>query len=182
MARNYLQYVVLHRDIGANGQTVVHPACSTNQKMQGYLSQFPEAVLECPALETMVNSELIQIMFGGELTAMLELERLLADSSRFEEMKLTKTYYPGKNLGIIDLLHKNCSKRTALEFLVELYGTSREEVMAIGDNHNDLEMLEYAGLGVIVANCVPELRGRGFVEVGNNNEGGVAMALQSYLT
>lgn len=179
--RDYLQYTVLHRDAGDNGQTVIHPVCSQNRKMQSYLAQLPEAVLETSSLETLVDSELIQIMFGGELPAMLDLERLLADSGLLEHVRLTKTCYPTKNLGIIDLLDKECSKRTALELLARLYGVSREEVMAIGDNHNDLEMLEYAGLGVLVANCVAELKGRGFEEVDSNNDGGVAQALLRYL-
>jgi HAD superfamily hydrolase (TIGR01484 family) len=54
---------------------------------------------------------------------------------------------PEKNLGIVDVLHSHCSKGAALQFLAASYGIRREEVMAIGDNHNDLEMLEFAGTG-----------------------------------
>ncbi len=61
------------------------------------------------------------------------------------------------------------------------YGFLPEETMAIGDNHNDLEMLEYAGIGVIMANCVKELKGRGFIETPSNNDLGVARALERFV-
>ncbi len=53
--------------------------------------------------------------------------------------------------------------------------------MAIGDNWNDVEMLERAGLGVIMKNADPELRSRGFAETGTNEECGVAEAIERYL-
>jgi Cof subfamily protein (haloacid dehalogenase superfamily) len=177
----YLKYLVLHRDAGINGQTVVHPACGDNLRIQSYLGQFPEAVVECLALESMIDTELIQIMFGGDLSAMIDLENLLTRSNLIDRVKLTKTHYPDRNLGIVDLLDANCSKRTALEFLAESYEIPRQDVMAIGDNHNDLEMLEYAGVGVTVSNCVEELKDRGFETVCSNADGGVAEALYQYL-
>jgi hypothetical protein len=97
-------------------------------------------------------------MFGGELPAIMEVETMLQSKALVEKVRLTKTYYPHKNLGIIDLLDKDCSKRTAVEFLAGYYGVIREETLAIGDNHNDLEMLDYAGIGVVVANCVQNSR------------------------
>jgi hypothetical protein len=97
------------------------------------------------------------------------------------KIKLTKTYYPEKNLGIVDILDKNCSKRRALEFLADSFGHQPDEILAIGDNHNDLEMLEYAGIGVVVSNCVAELKGRGFEETSSNNDCGVAEALEKFI-
>ncbi|MGH9426556.1 MAG: HAD family hydrolase, partial [Terriglobia bacterium] len=126
-------------------------------------------------------TELIQIMFGGDLPAILKIEEMLHSMALVAKIKLTKTYYPHKNLGIIDLLDKDCSKRAALEFLAQYYGVSRDEIMAVGDNYNDLEMLEYAGIGVVVGNCVAELKGRGFEETASNNAGGVAQALRRFI-
>jgi hydroxymethylpyrimidine pyrophosphatase-like HAD family hydrolase len=153
-SQDHFSYLVLHRDQDLNGQTVIHPACRKNLLMQGYLGQFPEAVMETESLLPWADTNLIQIMFGGELAAMLKIEEILQTNTLAERFKLTKTYYPHKNLGIIDLLDKDCSKRTALEFLAGYYGVSRDETLAIGDNHNDLEMLAYAGIG----GCV-KLRG-----------------------
>ena len=53
--------------------------------------------------------------------------------------------------------------------------------MAIGDNLNDLEMLEAAGLAVIMGNAVPELRQRGWHETSSNDEAGVARAVETFV-
>jgi Cof subfamily protein (haloacid dehalogenase superfamily) len=174
-------YLVLHRDQDLNGQTVIHPSCRNNLLMQSYLGQFPAAVMETESLLQWADSDLIQIMFGGELAAIMRIEEMLQRRSLAEKIRLTKTYYPHKNLGIIDLLNKDCSKRTALEFLAEYYGVTREETLAIGDNHNDLEMLEYAAIGVVVANCVTDLKSRGFEETTSNDDAGVAKALRRFI-
>jgi Cof subfamily protein (haloacid dehalogenase superfamily) len=181
VTQDYLRYAVLHRDVTADGQTVVHPLCLGNLMMQSYLCQFPDSVLQTVSLPEMIDAELIQIMFGGELEAMVNIETHLRNSGLLDRIKLTKTYYPEKNLGIVDVLHNHCSKGAALQFLAASYRIRREEVMAIGDNHNDLEMLEFAGTAVTVANCVEELKGRGFRETSSNNNCGVAEALRNYM-
>ena len=180
-SHDHFSYLVLHRDQDFNGQTVIHPACRKNLLMQSYLGQFPAAVIESESLLPWIDSDLIQIMFGGELPAIMKIEEMLQSRMLAEKVRLTKTYYPHKNLGIIDLLDKDCSKRTALEFLAGYYCVPREETMAMGDNHNDLEMLEYAGIGVVVANCVTELKERGFEETASNDAGGVAQALRRFI-
>ena len=58
----------------------------------------------------------------------------------------------------LDVLHPQATKGLALAQLAERLGIEREEVIAIGDNINDLEMVEYAGLGVAVANATDELK------------------------
>ena len=52
--------------------------------------------------------------------------------------------------------------------------------MAIGDNLNDREMLEFAGLPVVMGNAVPELRRVGWAETSSNDEAGVAAAIDRF--
>jgi hypothetical protein len=52
--------------------------------------------------------------------------------------------------------------------------------MAIGDNHNDIEMLQYAGLPIVMGNSVPELKALGWHETLTNGQGGVAAAIETY--
>jgi len=59
-------------------------------------------------------------------------------------------------------------------------GLRREEILAIGDNHNDLEMLHFAGIPVVMGNCVPELKTYGWHETHSNDEGGVAAAIEKF--
>ena len=60
-------------------------------------------------------------------------------------------------------------------------GLGRSEVMAIGDNHNDLPMLRFAGTGVVMANAEEELRQMEFAVNGSNAEDGVAVAIERYI-
>jgi 5-amino-6-(5-phospho-D-ribitylamino)uracil phosphatase len=180
-AAPFLPYIVLHKDTHSGCQMVTHPLCQSNLPLQGYLDKLPHAVCQEESLRDAIDGDLIQIMFSGVLPTMVEVERHLAESGFLTKIKLTKTYYPEKNLGIVDILDKHCSKRRALEFLAESFGYQPKEILAIGDNHNDLEMLEYAGVGVVVGNCVEDLKGRGFEETSSNNDCGVAKALEKFI-
>ena len=60
-------------------------------------------------------------------------------------------------------------------------GYAAAEVMAIGDNLNDLEMLEAAGVPVVMGNAIPELKQRGWAETGNNDNAGVAQAVETFV-
>ena len=58
---------------------------------------------------------------------------------------------------------------------------SAEEVMAMGDNLNDLQMLEFAGTPVLMGNALPELKDRGWTVTGTNDEAGVARAIETFV-
>ena len=79
------------------------------------------------------------------------------------------------------MLNKDCSKSRALKFLADSNQINPANILAIGDNYSDLEMLEYAGVGVVMANCVEELKGRGFYLTASNEALGVAKALNQFV-
>lgn len=81
----------------------------------------------------------------------------------------------------LELTEITVNKGVALACLAELYGVAREEVMAIGDSFNDIEMLEYAGLGVAMGNARSEVQTKADVITGTNQEDGVAQALERYV-
>ena len=81
---------------------------------------------------------------------------------------------------MIDVLTPACSKGAALAEWASVRGFAREEVMAIGDNHNDLEMLSFAGVPVVMGNGVPELKTFGWHETSSNDENGVAEAIERF--
>lgn len=82
----------------------------------------------------------------------------------------------------IEFMHKNVTKGVGLLKLAELLGIKPEETMAIGDNLNDIEMLEAAGLSVGVHNLNPAIRPYcDIVTEASNNEGGVAEALERFV-
>jgi hypothetical protein len=81
---------------------------------------------------------------------------------------------------MLDVIRKGCSKGASLAEWTQRRGIKREEVMAIGDNWNDREMLEYAGVPVVMGNSVPELKKLGWPVTLSNDEGGVAEAIRVY--
>ncbi len=78
---------------------------------------------------------------------------------------------------LIELVHRDVSKGNALLKLAEFYGVTREQTVAFGDEKNDIPMIEAAGLGVAMANAVPELKAVADYVTLSNAEDGVAAAL-----
>ena len=60
-------------------------------------------------------------------------------------------------------------------------GIAQDEIMAIGDNENDLSMIEYAGLGVAMGNAIPLVKEAANVITTTNDEHGVAEAIKKYV-
>lgn len=80
-----------------------------------------------------------------------------------------------------EISNRNVNKWTAIEFLIKKLNIKQEEVMAIGDNINDKEMIENAGLGVAMGKSMLEEKQIGDVFVQDNNSHGVAEAINEYI-
>ncbi|NJM53050.1 MAG: HAD-IIB family hydrolase [Blastocatellia bacterium] len=82
----------------------------------------------------------------------------------------------------LDILPPDASKGHGLANLAQINGFSAENVMAMGDNFNDLEMLEYAGTSVVMGNAAPELlETEGYETTLSNDENGVALAIERFI-
>lgn len=79
-----------------------------------------------------------------------------------------------------EVTKKNVNKWNAIQFLINKLGIKPEEVMAIGDNTNDKEMILNAGLGVVMGNSAPHIKELGDIIVATNDENGVAEAIENY--
>ncbi|HEX4311347.1 MAG TPA: HAD family hydrolase [Acidobacteriaceae bacterium] len=125
----------------------------------------------------------VQAMVCGGVVEMRRAEASLAESELAPSIEMHRTEYPARDLSILDILPPGCSKGAALQRLAEQRGLAREEIMAIGDNWNDLEMLEAAGRAVVVANGAPDLvelaRQRGWEIAPANDEDGVAQIVEN---
>ncbi|MDI3481266.1 MAG: hypothetical protein PWQ97_921 [Tepidanaerobacteraceae bacterium] len=82
----------------------------------------------------------------------------------------------------LDVINKKSSKGRALKILSAKLGIDRDEIMAIGDNFNDMDMLEFAGIGVAMGNAPEEVKKMADFVAPTNNEDGVAYALQKLLS
>jgi hypothetical protein len=125
----------------------------------------------------------VQGMVCGTVSAMREAEAWLESNEISRKIELHRTEYPVRDLAILDILPPGCSKGVALRRLAKSQGIAPSEIMAIGDNFNDLEMLRFAGQPVVMANSAPELleiaRARGWHVAASNDQDGVARILQS---
>jgi len=129
-------------------------------------------------IEKALVTDPVQTMFCGTMARMSTALDALEKSGLEGKVTILRTEYPVRDLSMIDVLNEGCSKGHALERWAKYRGFQREEVMAIGDNHNDVEMLEFAGHPVIMGNACEELRGRGWRVTGGNHECGLAAAVE----
>ena len=127
----------------------------------------------------------IQGMVTGTLGRMREAEKALKTSHWSASCECVCTEYPARDLSILDLLPPGVSKGSALERLARRLGVDRRETMAIGDNWNDVDMLEWAGQSVMMGNAAQELRTmakmRGWKQAPPNDQDGVAVVLEAAL-
>jgi hydroxymethylpyrimidine pyrophosphatase-like HAD family hydrolase len=132
-------------------------------------------------IEDCLTTDPVQAMFCGSIPWMQQALSHLNASKLGADITVLRTEYPLRDLSIVDVLNQGCSKGHALERWAKHRGITREQVMAIGDNYNDVEMLAFAGRSFIMGNASQELRDRGWSVTLNNDESGVAAAIEQVL-
>lgn len=80
-----------------------------------------------------------------------------------------------------EITNKNVNKWTALEVLLNKLEIKKEELITIGDNINDKEMIENAEIGIVTGNASPEMKSIADETVASNNEDGVAEAIRRHI-
>ena len=134
-------------------------------------------------LEDSLNGEAglpIQAMLCGPMERMAKAEALLA-AAHDNRLTLLRTEYPLRDLCILDILPSGSSKGTGLAQLLERDGLTAGDLMAIGDNWNDVPMLELARWPCVMGNAPPALHAlateRGWTITATHDKDGVAEAL-----
>ena len=135
---------------------------------------------EARPLESCLTEDPIQVMLAGPLEPMRAAEQALRSVQFTGEFSLAVTVYEAKDFSMIDVINPRISKGTALAEWSGLRGISPQEILAIGDNHNDEEMLSFVGIPVVMENAVPELKARGWHVTHTNDEDGVAAAIERF--
>jgi len=77
----------------------------------------------------------------------------------------------------LEVMNKKASKTNAVKFIIERYHIAQEETIAIGDNFNDKEMIQFAGKGVAMGNAPDEIKAVANYITDTNNNDGVSKAL-----
>jgi Cof subfamily protein (haloacid dehalogenase superfamily) len=131
-------------------------------------------------LESCLDEDPIQVMLAGRFETMRRAEAALRALPFGRDFSLSVTLYQDKDFAMIDILSPVVSKGAILAEWAALRGISRDNILAIGDNHNDLEMLSFVGIPVVMANGVPELKAFGWHMTSSNDEDGVAAAIERF--
>jgi Cof subfamily protein (haloacid dehalogenase superfamily) len=173
---------VLTYDIPGKGAIVLEDLRDLTSSIQRWLEKNMEYIDFVIPIEKSLTKDPVQAMFCGTIPHMQQALAAIDASGLREDVTVLRTEYPVRDLSIVDVLNQGCSKGHALERWAKYRGMIREQVMAIGDNYNDIEMLAFAGLPVIMGNASEELRGRGWEVTLTNAENGVAAAVEKALS
>jgi Cof subfamily protein (haloacid dehalogenase superfamily) len=169
---------VLTFDKETKGAIVLERLDELGPSIRRWLEKNMEYIEFVVPIENALVTDPVQAMFCGTMERMSGALPILEKSGMDGLVTILRTEYPERDLSMIDLLNAGCSKGHALQRWAGYRGYRREEVMAVGDNHNDVEMLEFAGHPVIMGNACEELRGRGWRVTRGNHECGVAAAVE----
>jgi len=198
-ARQVLAWTPHHRDTAAvvfdrprERQVVFETIDWEHPRHRRYFEANRPFIGQHQPLEDALTEDPVQVMFTGGCVEMRTLFELLragnqAGSSSLDgngtaRFSVALTEYLSRDFSLVDVVGPGCSKGSALEQWAATRGLTRAEVMAVGDNLNDLEMLEYAGRPVVMGNGLAELRsGRGWAVTASNDEAGVARAIDTYV-
>ncbi|MGA2371450.1 MAG: Cof-type HAD-IIB family hydrolase [Candidatus Korobacteraceae bacterium] len=179
--REFRDHMVITFDREGMGAIV----CENHEHLYGVIQRWMEKnapyIEYVSPIEKVLTEDPIQAMFCGPVEMMQHAQQRLADCDFASEITVLRTQYDHRDLTIVDILNAGCSKGHALERWATWRGVDRSEVMAIGDNYNDIEMLTFAGHPVIMGNASDDLKQNGWTITLHNDESGVAAAIEQVL-
>jgi len=170
---------VLTFDVEGKGAIVLEHLRELEGSIRHWLEKNMEYIEFVVPIENSLTTDPVQAMFCGPVALMQKA--LAALDGTGLPVTVLRTEYPGRDLSIVDVLNADCSKGHALERWAKYRGITRDQVMAVGDNYNDIEMLAFAGRPFIMGNASRELHGRGWTMTRSNRESGVAAAIEHVL-
>ena len=179
--RQYRSGTVLTFDKETKGALVIEEFENLHEKIQRWMQANHSYIEVMRPIEDALISDPLQAMVCGTVAEMEVAQKHLAQFPRLSETTLLKTEYIERDLCFLDVLNKECSKGHAVERWAAHRGIDRSQVIAIGDNYNDLHMLEFAGMPVVMGNASADMKQRGWKETKSNDEFGIAWALHELL-
>ena len=162
------------------GQVVFEAIDWEHPRHQRFFASNRPFLAESNPLEDCLTEDPIQVMFTGDCRSMRDVfETLQREADGRYGVALTE--YQHRDFSLVDVVGAGVSKGSALEQWALAQGYGSEDVMAVGDNLNDLEMLEFAGTAVVMGNAAPSLKSRGWAVTGDNDSAGLAAAIETYV-
>jgi Cof subfamily protein (haloacid dehalogenase superfamily) len=172
---------VLTFDTESRGALIMEHADVLNTSISRWIEKNANYIEFVVPIEKALVSDPVQVMYCGNVSRMHEAEAHLKKAGMDHEITVLKTEYPARDLCMFDVLTYGCSKGHAVQRWASYRGITKEQVMAIGDNYNDLEMLNFAGVPVVMGNASESMKQMGFMETDSNDHAGVATAIEQVL-
>ena len=179
LMQEYRGQTVLSFDREGKGTIIVERLKEMEGSIQRWLEKNLDYIDFVIPIEDALTTDPVQAMFCGPVALMQQAQQVLRSCPL--PVTVLRTEYPGRDLSIVDVLNVGCSKGHALERWTQYRNLAPDQVMAVGDNYNDIEMLAFAGHPFIMGNASEELRGRGWTLTRSNAESGVAAAIEHVL-
>jgi Cof subfamily protein (haloacid dehalogenase superfamily) len=180
-ARQVLEHTRQFRDTSAlmfdreaEGHVVAESMDWEHPRRHGYWKGRRHWIWEVTPLEDALTEDPIQVMFNGGVQTMRAIHESLTGLG---PMAVCRTEYERHDFALVDVTAATATKGHALAARAAALGIDAAQVMAIGDNLNDLEMLAFAGVPVVMGNAVEGLGGRGWLQTATHDDAGVAQAI-----
>ena len=132
-------------------------------------------------LEDGLTERPLQLAFTGSVDEMRDLAVIVSNLDVADQITTTLTEYAARDFSLLDITVSGCSKASMLTTWLEHRAVDPTEVMAVGDNLNDREMLTLVGHPIVMGNAVPELKTQGWPTTDRHDEGGLAVAIRRAL-
>lgn len=117
----------------------------------------------------------------SKMLAMADPDQIAMMKETLQALLIDRLYLAVSKPTYLEMVNPAVNKGTALAFLADRLGIKREQVMAVGDSFNDLDMIEYAGWGVAMGNAPDAVKQQAQAVVATNTNEGVAEAFESYV-
>ena len=177
---DYLRLREVADELGAYLQVETIDAAYTSAKEINYWASRENFLIKMPLIikpvdEMDPNDHYVKFMFiGDEADIDSWRDALPAD--------VKEAYYIVKSTPQhLEFMHKDATKGSGLLTLAAKLGIDRSETMSLGDQQNDVTMIEAAGLGVAMGNAVPEVKAVADVETTTQNADGVGVAVEKWV-
>lgn len=153
-----------------------------SRRIVGNEADADDAVRRVSSLLEYLDRSPVHISFSGTCQAMQQFAEIVAGAMD-SRVQIMNTVYAHQDFTLLDLINPEASKGAGLAAVADELNITRDEVMAVGDNYNDVAMLAYAGVGVLMGNAAPALREKydQFYSTANNDEAGVAVAINRFI-
>ena len=179
--RAWRSHTLVQFDREGSGQTMVDTMSWDQPNRRGYYAKIQHLVQAVPDLElACAEHDPVQVAFNGPTALMASLITALDDGGLTDGVAVSVTAYPARDFTLVDVNAPGATKGGALAHVAAHYGVAQADVFAIGDNHNDVDMLQWAGTGVVMGNAEPELLALALPITGSHDDAGLAQAIRKY--